>query len=70
MTRPDFPRRQLALRAELIGNDRCEAGGFVATAAAPVLALSRELTNAGVDPMTPLEELGGATLLPPRPQHR
>jgi hypothetical protein len=43
-----------AIRAELIGSDRCCAVGIVAHGTAPVLALCRALVTAGQDPNRPL----------------
>jgi hypothetical protein len=51
-----------AIRAELIGSDRCSAIGIVARSTAPVLALCRLLVEAGHDPATPLEAWRGTTL--------
>ena len=50
------------LRAELVGSARCTIAGFIATSAAPVLALCRTLLAAGFDPSQPLEGYRGATL--------
>jgi hypothetical protein len=56
------PIPQQALRAELVGSNRCTAAGFTASGQAPVLALCRELIAAGLDPDQPLEIHLGATL--------
>jgi hypothetical protein len=54
--------RTQALRAELIGSDRCTAEGFSAVGSTPVLMLCRMLVNAGFDPRTPLEAWRKGTL--------
>jgi hypothetical protein len=51
-----------ALRAELVGSDRCTVDGFSAVGAAPVLMLCRMLVDAGFDPRTPLEAWRKGTL--------
>jgi len=51
-----------ALRAELIGPDRCTALGITASGHAPVLALCRLLIVAGHPPATPLQVYRGETL--------
>jgi hypothetical protein len=51
-----------AIRAELIGSDRCSALGMTARSTAPILALCRLLIEAGHDPATPLEAWRGPTL--------
>jgi hypothetical protein len=51
-----------AIRAELIGSDRCAAPGITERSTTPVLALCRRLVEAGQDPATPLEVWRGSTL--------
>jgi len=51
-----------AIRAELIGSDRCFALGMNVRSTAPVLALCRRLVEAGHDPATPLEAWRGDVL--------
>ena len=46
---------QAIIRAELIDSDRCSALGMTARSTAPVLALCRQLVEAGHDPAIPLE---------------
>jgi|SRR5262249_7021695 len=53
---------QTAIRAELIGSDRCSALGMTARSTTPVLALCRLLVEAGHDPVMPLEAWRGSTL--------
>jgi hypothetical protein len=53
---------QAAIRAELIGSNRCCAEGFSARAASPVLAICRRLIQAGVDPGRPLHVYRGDVL--------
>jgi hypothetical protein len=49
------------IRAELTGSDTCAASGIAAKGTAPVLALCRELIEAGHDPNTALEIYRGDT---------
>ena len=51
-----------AVCAELIGSDCCSALGITAHSTAPVLALCRQLIEAGLDPATPLEAWRGDVL--------
>jgi hypothetical protein len=51
-----------SLRAELSGSTICSAAGQVAIGHTPVLALCRDLIEAGHDPATPLEAWRGNTL--------
>jgi hypothetical protein len=51
-----------SLRAELSGSTICSAAGQVAIGHTPVLALCRELIEAGHDPSTPIEVYRGGTL--------
>jgi hypothetical protein len=53
---------QTAIRAELIGSERCSAPGMTVCSSSPVLALCRQLVEAGHDPATPLEAYRGDTL--------
>src|SRR5215831_12841773 len=53
---------QTAIRADLIGSDRCSALGIYARGMTPVLALCRLLVEAGHDPATPLEVWRGYIL--------
>lgn len=50
------------LRAELSGSTICSTAGQVAIGRTPVLALCRELIEAGHNPATPLEVYRGNTL--------
>jgi hypothetical protein len=50
------------LCAELVGSDTCTAGGLTVQGNAPILAMCRRLTEAGVDPARPLHAYRGATL--------
>jgi hypothetical protein len=45
----------IPIRAGLIGDHTCTAGGLTVRASAPVLALCRELVATGQDPTIPLE---------------
>jgi hypothetical protein len=45
----------IVVRSELTGDDSCSALGFTAKSFSPVLALCRQLVEAGHDPSTPLE---------------
>jgi hypothetical protein len=51
-----------SIRAELSGPDTCSALGIVAKSDTPVLALCRQLIDAGQDPATPLEAYRGDML--------
>jgi hypothetical protein len=51
---PKERSKQAAVRADIIGSDRCTAEGLTACGSAPVLALCRRLLAAGVDPDRPL----------------
>jgi hypothetical protein len=51
-----------AIRADLIGSDRCTAAGITATGNASVLALCRRLLAVGYDPATPMRVYRGAVL--------
>ena len=51
-----------SLRAELSGSTICSAAGQVAIGHTPVLALCRELIEAGHDPSTPLNVYRGDAL--------
>jgi hypothetical protein len=51
---PKERSKQAAVRADLIGSDRCAAEGLTACGSAPVLALCRRLLAASVDPGRPL----------------
>jgi hypothetical protein len=51
-----------SLRAELSGSTICTAAGQVAIGHTPVLALCRQLIEAGRDPATPLKVYRGNTL--------
>src|SRR5215468_5088687 len=53
---------QTAIRAELLGSDRCSALEIAAHSTVPVLALCRRLVESGHDPATPLEAWRGSTL--------
>jgi hypothetical protein len=53
---------QIAIRAELIGSDRCSGLGMTARGTTPVLALCRLLIEAGNDLATPLEAWRGDVL--------
>jgi hypothetical protein len=48
--------------AELIGNDRAQAGNIVARSRSPVFALCRELLAAGANPNSKLECFRGSVL--------
>lgn len=50
------------IRAELKGDDRALACGFVVRTGSPLLALCRKLVDADYDPSTPLEAYRGDTL--------
>lgn len=50
------------IRAEITGFDRCEAENHAVRASAPVLALCRELVEAGFDPVRPLHAYRGDVL--------
>jgi hypothetical protein len=50
------------LRAELSGSTICSAAGQVAISHTPVLALCRQLIEAGFDPSIPIEVYRGGTL--------
>jgi len=50
------------IRAELIGSDRCSALGMTVRSSAPVLALCRQLVEAGHNSATPLEAYRGDML--------
>ena len=50
------------IRAELIGDTKALACGFVVSTSSPLLALCRKLVDAGYDPSTPLEACRGDTL--------
>jgi hypothetical protein len=51
-----------AIRADLEGDDTCPALGVTVRSSSPVLALCRQLADAGHDPTTPLEAYRGNTL--------
>jgi hypothetical protein len=51
-----------AIRAELIGADRCTAAGYATRSTTPILAMCRKLVGTGVNPATPLECYRGETL--------
>jgi hypothetical protein len=53
---------KISLRAELSGSTICSAAGQVAIGHTPILALCRELIDAGHDRSTPLEAWRGPTL--------
>ena len=50
-----YRKTQVAIRAELIGSDRCIATGIDVQAASPVLTMCRRLLEAGFDPALSLE---------------
>jgi hypothetical protein len=60
----DSPARYVrqAIRAELRGDDICDARGITVRSSSPVLVLCRKLVQAGHDPATPLEAYRGDTL--------
>lgn len=62
-----FHRRQpgRAIRADLEGDDTCSALGVTVRSSSPVLALCRQLVDAGHDPTTPLEALPRQYVGPP-----
>jgi hypothetical protein len=51
-----------AIRASLIGSNRCDADGFTARGSAPVFKLCRALLKAGYDPGRPLHAYRGEVL--------
>ena len=51
-----------AIRAELVGSDRCTAAGYVARGTTPILAMCRRLIEADYDPTTTLHCYRGETL--------
>ena len=51
-----------AIRASLIGSNRCDADGFTARGCAPVTKLCRVLLKAGYDPGRPLHAYRGEVL--------
>jgi hypothetical protein len=51
-----------AIRAVIVGTDQCEALGHKVRAAAPLLALCRDLIEAGHDPGRPLDVYRGDVL--------
>jgi hypothetical protein len=53
---------QAAIRADLIGHDTCTALGVTVRGAAPVLALCRQLFEAGYGPATSVEAWRGSVL--------
>ena len=56
-------RREVrAIRAELVGDSSCSALGMKVSSSSPVLALCRQLVQAGYDPDMPLEAYRGDTL--------
>lgn len=55
-------RPRAAIRADLIGHDTCTALGVTVRGAAPVLALCRQLIDAGYGPATSLEAWRGSIL--------
>jgi hypothetical protein len=59
-----FSRRRAAhaIRVQLSGDDTCTALGLIVRSSSPVLALCRQLVDAGHDPATPLEVYRGDTL--------
>jgi hypothetical protein len=52
----------IVVRSELTGDDTCSALGFTAKSFSPVLALCRQLVEAGHDPSMPLEAWRGDVL--------
>jgi len=50
------------IRAELVGDSKALACGFVISAKSPLLALCRKLVDAGYDPATALEAYRGDML--------
>jgi hypothetical protein len=52
----------IVVRSELTGDDTCSALGFTAKSSSPVLALCRQLVEAGHDPSIPLEAWRGDVL--------
>lgn len=58
---PPFAQSE-TIRAELIGNDQCEANGIAVRESAPVLALCRRLIAAGYNSRARLEAWRGETL--------
>ena len=50
------------ITAELIGDDQCAACGIEVRCSSPVIALCRQLTDAGADPRTSLEAYRGSVL--------
>jgi hypothetical protein len=52
----------IVVRSELTGDDSCSALGFTAKSFSPVLALCRQLVEAGHDPSMPLEAWRGDVL--------
>lgn len=58
----DFWTMNNPIRAELKGDDRALACGFVMHTSSPLLALCRTLVDAGHDPSTPLEAYRNDTL--------
>lgn len=51
-----------AIRAEIIGSDRCVAEGLSVRNSAPVLAMCCKLVEVGFDPARPLEAWRGPVL--------
>jgi hypothetical protein len=51
-----------AIRAVLIGDDRCAALGIAVQSSSPVLSLCRRPLDAGHDPTTPMQVFRGDTL--------
>ena len=47
------------IRAVIIDDDRCDAGGYSVRGHAPVLVMCRKLIEAGYDPATPLHAYRG-----------
>jgi hypothetical protein len=56
------PHSTQGIRAELIGSDTCIAAGEIARGAAPVLAMCRQLIEAGHDPELSLRAYRGDVL--------
>jgi hypothetical protein len=52
----------IVVRSELTGDNTCSALGFTAKSFSPVLALCRQLVEAGHDPSMPLEAWRGDVL--------
>jgi len=50
------------IRAELVGSQMARAEGITVTSSSPVLALCRQLVEAGHDPSTPLHAYRGDVL--------